>query len=355
MTVVAKVQNAYGNIWYKLSDGTYVYSGNVTQQYKVTYNANGGTMAATYQTYLSGKSVAVTSRVPTRVGYVFQGWSTSKTATTATYKAGYSYSTKANTTLYAVWKACAHQYEGTVCTVCKYQYPLNVTACNGVYAVTANGGANIWSKPYTSGDSKIVRSVKQNANLTVVGQVKNPSGSVWYKLSDGNWIYSANVKKTDLVIYSTADVVTVSGTYTVTGVGGANVWSKPYTTNGSKLVRTVKQGASLTMIGKVKNSSGGVWYRLSDGNWIYSENVTRKSAVSYSTSKVVATSGTYVVTSYGSNVWSKPYSSGDSKCVRTVSQGASLTVTAKVVNTAGDTWYKLSDGNWIYGNNIAKK
>ena len=355
MKVVARVKNSAGNFWYKLSDGTYVYSGNVTELYKVTYNANGGSMTSTYQTYLSGKSVKITYRVPARAGYIFQGWSTSRYATTATYKAGYTYSTKANTTLYAVWKACSHQYAGGVCTVCKYQFPLNVTACNGIYAVTASGGANIWSMPYTSGASKCVRTVKQNANLTVVGQTKNASGSTWYKLSDGNWVYGPNVKKTNLVSYNTADVVSVSGTYTVTASGGANVWSKPYTGSGSRQVRTVKQGAALTATGKVVNSNGGTWYKLSDGNWIYASNVARKSAVSYSTAKVVSCSGTYTVTSWSANVWSKPYSSGASKVVRTVSKNAALTVTAKVVNTAGDTWYKLSDGNWIYGNNIVRK
>ena len=44
------------------------------------------------------------STVPTRSGYKFLGWSTSSTATTATYTAGGSYTANAAATLYAVWQ-----------------------------------------------------------------------------------------------------------------------------------------------------------------------------------------------------------------------------------------------------------
>lgn len=49
-------------------------------------------------------SIKLTSTVPTRDGYIFLGWSTSNTATTATYSAGTSYTFSSSQTLYAVWK-----------------------------------------------------------------------------------------------------------------------------------------------------------------------------------------------------------------------------------------------------------
>lgn len=52
----------------------------------------------------SNPSITLSSTVPTRSGYKFLGWSTSSTATTATYKAGTAYTFSANTTLYAVWE-----------------------------------------------------------------------------------------------------------------------------------------------------------------------------------------------------------------------------------------------------------
>lgn len=75
--------------------------------YTVSYNVNGGTGTFNSQTKYHGKSLTLHANTPTRTGYSFQGWSTSKTATTATYAAGGTLpnTINANTTLYAVWRA----------------------------------------------------------------------------------------------------------------------------------------------------------------------------------------------------------------------------------------------------------
>ncbi|MFR5620003.1 MAG: InlB B-repeat-containing protein [Clostridium sp.] len=43
-------------------------------------------------------------REPTRTGYIFKGWSTSSTATKASYQPGDNYTSNSNVTLYAVWE-----------------------------------------------------------------------------------------------------------------------------------------------------------------------------------------------------------------------------------------------------------
>lgn len=77
----------------------------------LNYNANGGSLA-------SGMSNSVTMRysqqttiqngVPTKTGYTFLGWSTSSTATSASYTAGNTYKAAnvnpSGATLYAVWR-----------------------------------------------------------------------------------------------------------------------------------------------------------------------------------------------------------------------------------------------------------
>lgn len=73
--------------------------------YKVSYNANGGSGAPGTQTKWHGTALTLSSTKPTRTGYTFLGWSTSSTATSATWAAGGSYTTNASDTLYAVWKA----------------------------------------------------------------------------------------------------------------------------------------------------------------------------------------------------------------------------------------------------------
>ncbi len=72
--------------------------------YTVSYNANGGSGAPSSQTKTHGMTLTLSSTKPTRSGYTFLGWSTSSTATSATYQPGGSFTTNANTTLYAVWK-----------------------------------------------------------------------------------------------------------------------------------------------------------------------------------------------------------------------------------------------------------
>lgn len=73
--------------------------------YKITYNANGGTGAPGSQTKWKDQALTLSSTKPTRTGYSFLGWSTSSSATSATYSAGGSYTANSAATLYAVWKA----------------------------------------------------------------------------------------------------------------------------------------------------------------------------------------------------------------------------------------------------------
>lgn len=73
--------------------------------YTVSYNLNGGESSAiASQTKWYGTALTLSSTVPTRTGYNFLGWSTSSTATTATYAAGGSYTSNSAATLYAVWE-----------------------------------------------------------------------------------------------------------------------------------------------------------------------------------------------------------------------------------------------------------
>ena len=74
------------------------------QTYTVMYNVNGGTGAIANQEKTEGIALTLTNDKPTRNGYTFLGWSTSKSATSAEYASGGSFTTDAEVTLYAVWK-----------------------------------------------------------------------------------------------------------------------------------------------------------------------------------------------------------------------------------------------------------
>lgn len=76
--------------------------------YTISYNANGGSGAPSNQTKYYGNDLTLSSTVPTRTGYSFQGWALTKAnadAGTWYYSAGGTCGRNENLTLYAVWKA----------------------------------------------------------------------------------------------------------------------------------------------------------------------------------------------------------------------------------------------------------
>ena len=79
--------------------------------YRIQYRANGGANAPDTQIKTYNKSLKLSTIAPTRTGYTFQGWGTSSTTATISYKAGATYSSNSSITLYAVWvKSYAIKY-----------------------------------------------------------------------------------------------------------------------------------------------------------------------------------------------------------------------------------------------------
>ena len=85
--------------------------------YRVYYNANGGSGAPSSQTKTYGVSLTLSTTIPTRSGYDFLGWSTSSTATSATYDPGDTYTANASVTLYAVWDETNYDFSISNLTV----------------------------------------------------------------------------------------------------------------------------------------------------------------------------------------------------------------------------------------------
>lgn len=87
------------------SNSNYILTANwAPSTYKISYNANGGTGAPDAQTKNYGTNLTLSSTKPTRVGYKFLGWNTSKTDTSAKYSAGGTYTDNIAVTLYAIWE-----------------------------------------------------------------------------------------------------------------------------------------------------------------------------------------------------------------------------------------------------------
>ena len=89
---------------YTANSGTTLYAVWQINTYTVSFNANGGSGAPSAQTKTYGTSLTLSTTKPTRTGYTFLGWSTSASATSASYSAGGSYTSNSAVTLYAVWQ-----------------------------------------------------------------------------------------------------------------------------------------------------------------------------------------------------------------------------------------------------------
>lgn len=70
----------------------------------IKYNANGGSNEPTYTRVEQGTATNISSETPTRIRHTFLGWSTNKSATSATYDAGQSVTLNSSLYLYAVWR-----------------------------------------------------------------------------------------------------------------------------------------------------------------------------------------------------------------------------------------------------------
>lgn len=71
--------------------------------FTVSYNANGGSGAPSAQDKRYDITLTLSSTVPTRDGYTFNGWNTAADGSGNAYAAGATYSANADLTLYAQW------------------------------------------------------------------------------------------------------------------------------------------------------------------------------------------------------------------------------------------------------------
>ena len=102
--------SASGGVAYQ-PGATYTSNGDLTlyakwtpHTYTVSYNANGGSGAPGSQTKTYGQTLKLSTTIPTRKNYNFEGWGTSASSTSVAYAAGANYTNNLAVTLYAVWE-----------------------------------------------------------------------------------------------------------------------------------------------------------------------------------------------------------------------------------------------------------
>ncbi len=241
--------------------------------YTITYNANGGSGAPSNQTKIHGITLTLSDTQPTRSGYTFLGWSTSSSATSATYSVESSFRENADTTLYAVWKlsnvdvvtavtlnkSSISLTEGEKTTLSATVYPSNATnktvtwTSSNTSVATVNSYGTVTAK--SSGTAKITASAGgKSASCTVTVKTEtievtsvsiSPSSKnmeVGEKATLSASVYPSNAtNKTVTWSSSNTSVATVSnGVVTAKASGTATITATANGVRGRCLVTVTK-------------------------------------------------------------------------------------------------------------------
>lgn len=236
--VAGPFSDSRNGVW-KISSATLNVTTNETDyNYTLAYNANGGSGAPSNQTGSNtGTSpyytFTVSSTVPTRTGYTFLGWSTSSSATSASYVGGNSFTVTSSgtTTLYAVWKANTY-----------------------TVSYNANGGSG----------APAAQTKTYNVSLTLSSTVPTRSGYIfqgWATSSTGavayqpSGSYTANASVTLYAIWKAANSTLSSVDNTNIGSSGTASWNKIDNSYTYKLVLTYSNAPAVTVNVAANNSS----------------------------------------------------------------------------------------------------
>ncbi len=177
--------------------------------------------------------------------------------------------------------ACAHDTINFVrddyvpCASCNYNFAYPAVSGGGAYmdviAVNSSGTAPSHVTPY--GSATIKDRYKKGDTVYVVGSAKNGYKNLWYKLSNGDWLsgdYLGAHKHTKVDGFCTRcvdslDIIELNNfTIEAKKSGKFPVHFAPYGAS-PKFYRS----GSVKVSGKAINVYKNIWYRLSDGGWVF--------------------------------------------------------------------------------------
>lgn len=89
---------------------------------------------------------------------------------------------------------CSHDYNSRgYCSKCGQEYPMSVSSMSATSYEAVKNDVPVRNRPYAP--DTIIKSLSKGTKVTVVASGKNSVGNLWYKLDDGTWVYSENLKK----------------------------------------------------------------------------------------------------------------------------------------------------------------
>jgi len=147
-----------------------------------------------------------------------------------------------------------HTYDDKgYCTVGGEEYPISLQKMPETTYQVINDNTPVRWRPYES--EPIFRKLSKGTGVTVVESGKNAKGNLWYKLNDGTWVYSENVKKSSKPSKPTGFTITKASSSTArlswNPVEGATSYVVEYmspTSGGWKVDRDYRDNTSTSYI-----------------------------------------------------------------------------------------------------------
>lgn len=232
---------------------TYTFAGWLCNVDSQTYNggatytipSSDSTMTAQWTTNTSrysNPSITLSSTTPTRTGYNFLGWSTSSTATTASYNPNTAYTFSANTVLYAVWQlktyTISYSSNGGSST------PSSQTKTHGVNLTIAaainhnNSTANGYTVTFNANGGSVSPTSKTAIDTTTYsfnGWKSSATGTVW---SAGATNFSENNATTLTAQWNSSTTKGSITTPTATHANGTSTYTVTFNANNGTTTKT---------------------------------------------------------------------------------------------------------------------
>ena len=263
----------------------------------------------------------------------------------------------------------SHTFNGGICSDCGYEWPHTVTNITAAqYSIIDEAGA--WTRPYENNSTK-EQQLQLGTVVTVVASTKNQAGNVWYKMDNGLWVYGGNLGCSSHSYsggickecnyewpYTVTDITPAQ--YSIIDQAGA--WTRPYENNSTNK-GDMSLATIITVVAYTKNQAGNLWYKMDNGLWVYGENFGCAShSYSGGICKECNYEWPYTVTSISAaeyriidqaGAWTRPYENNSTN-KGDMPLGSIVTVIASAKNQAGNLWYKMDNGLWVYSGNLEK-
>ena len=199
------------------------------------------------------------------------------------------------------------------------------TALSAVYQFNNDNESR--KGPYE--DTDVVAKYNEGDIVFVAASLVNKWGNTWYRLEDNSYVYSGDVDKV---------------TFTETTVGklykfNKNDESRKWPYESSKLVKSYYRGSVVTVSANLKNTSNNLWYKLSDGSYVYSGDLDEVSSTSNFFFSDVVYPKTFVLNANGWYLGGGTlYSSAGLKSIKSEIKKGSKTISTKTRTISGNSY-----------------